>query len=373
MDYGRRDGAGTIRAGDPWGDDDDAADGAPAPMPMLGIYLQMMTAAAMATAGKLGLFEALADRPMDVAGLAETLQASRTGVERLTDFLVALGSLTRRGPMLANAAETTRLFTARGPIDWGAGLSWTADVWKIMSDLPDAVVRGGPERLLWDRMAEDPALGQAFSRYMREAAKFVLPDLVGALDLPDGPLRLLDLGGSHGVHSIELCRRYPRMDAVIVDLESALSETRTRIADHRLEDRIAVQGADLRCCDWGQGYDVALYLSVAHNMDIEENRAIFRRLGEVIRPGGILVIHDYPKETRPLLFEAAFRLTLLTETGTRTLSHAELTGMVAEAGFTTQVRIVLSPAEKGTLIIARRAGARVAALGRMVGEGFGQN
>lgn len=131
-----------------------------------------------------------------------------------------------------------------------------------------------------------------------------------------------------------------------------------------------MHGADLRSCDWGEGYDVALYLSVAHNMHGDENRRIFRHLGEVVRPGGILVVHDYPKETTPPLFESAFRLTLLTETGTRTYSYAELTGMLADAGFATEARIVLSPAEKGTLIIARRSASNIAGLGRMVGEGF---
>ena len=370
MDCGKSDYAGTFLAGDGLVDEDDVIGDVPAPMPMLGIYLQMMTVGSMAAAGRIGLFDALADGPMSVAGLTDVLRASRTGVERLTDLLVAAGLLTREGEMIANAPETTRGFTRRGPIDWGAGLIWTAEAWKIMSDLPDAIVRGGPERSLWDRMVEEPSLGGDFSRYMRAAAELLLPDLLRALDLPKEPLRLLDLGGSHGVHSIELCRRYPQMNAVIVDLESALTETRSRIAENRMEDRIDVHGADLRSCEWGGGYDVALYLSIAHNMHVDENRRIFQHLGQVIRLGGMLVIHDYPKETTSPLFESAFRLTLLTETGTRTYSYAELTDMLADAGFATQARIVLSPAEKGTLIVARRSGSRIAALGRMVGEGF---
>jgi hypothetical protein len=110
----------------------------------------------------------------------------------------------------------------------------------------------------------------------------------------------------------------------------------------------------MRTCNWGDGYDLALYLSVAHNMTLEENRAIFHRLSKVVRPGGQLVVHDYPREAIPKVFDAAFRLTLLAETGTRTLGYAELAGLLSEAGFLTHRIMGLAPADLGTLVVARR-------------------
>jgi SAM-dependent methyltransferase len=321
---------------------------------MMSAYIPMMTAAALATAGRIGLFEALSQAPLSGSGLAGALGMSVDGVGRLTDFLVAAGHLERRAGLIANTAETTRWFTSRGTIDYASGLAWTADAWRIMDDLSGAVARGRPDRLLWDRMSVQPELGARFARYMHAFAEHLSPDILAAANLPQRPCRLLDLGGSHGRHSIAFCRANPELHAVIVDLDSALTDTRALIAAEGLEDRITVRAGDIRNSDWGGDFDAALYLSVAHNMSWAENRRIFGHLGQVIRPGGLLMIHDYPRETTPALFETAFRLTLLVQTGTQTYTCAEFSEFLCDAGFAEHRFETLSPAEKGTLIVALR-------------------
>ncbi|WP_442678628.1 methyltransferase [Sphingomonas sp. ASY06-1R] len=325
-----------------------------AAQPIADVYLAMMRAAAVIAAGRLGVFESLADGPMTEEHLARALGASQNGVARLADFLVEMGALERRGRRLANAPATTRWFTSHGEVDYTPGLAWSADAWSIMMDLPDAVRHGGPTNLLWDRMREEPEMGVRFARYMQAFAQDLSRDLLHLVQLPHHARRLLDLGGSHGIYTLALCRRYSDLSAVIIDLESALSGTDRRIHEAGLADRVAVHAADVRARDWGEEYDVALYLSVAHNMHAEENEDIFAHLGKVIRPGGQLIIHDYPRETTPGLFGAAFGLTLLVETGTRTYSYEELSKMLVRAGFGAIRHHVLSPADKGTIIIADR-------------------
>jgi hypothetical protein len=53
-------------------------------------------------------------------------------------------------------------------------------------------------------------------------------------------------------------------------------------------------------------------------------------------------------------FHAAFRLTLLFETGTRTYSELEYRGWMQEAGFASVRRVDLNPLEKGSLLMAWR-------------------
>jgi hypothetical protein len=77
--------------------------------------------------------------------------------------------------------------------------------------------------------------------------------------------RLLDLGGSHGMHSIRFCQRYPQLGALIVDLPSALTETDATIARHGLAERIHASPGELLVHDWHGQHDVVFYLSVAHN------------------------------------------------------------------------------------------------------------
>ena len=74
----------------------------------------------------------------------------------------------------------------------------------------------------------------------------------------------------------------------------------------------------------------------------------------MLRPGGLLLIHEYLTGAPLDLYDAAFRLTLLVETATRTYSFEELSGWLTASGFEAPTRLDLEPREKGSLLIATR-------------------
>lgn len=322
--------------------------------PMLDVYLPMMKTAAIVSAGQLGLFEALADGPLDISALANVIKASEEGIDHLGNFLVTMGYLEKCGKTFFNTQHTTRWFTQRGDVDYTAGLLWTAEAWKIMSSLTDAIKNGAPEKQLWDIMIDRPEMGPIFSRYMHAFAQHLGPDLLKNVPLPEGSLRLLDLGGSHGLHTIGFCRHYPELSAVIVDMDSALTNTDNLIRQEDLSDRVTIMSDDLLYGNWGKDYDVVLYLSVAHNQTIENNQKVLKHIAHVMKPGGSLVIHEYLADSQANPYYTAFRLTLLTETGTCTYSFDEISSWLKELGFEGISRVDLNPIEKGSLIIARR-------------------
>lgn len=321
---------------------------------MLDVYMPMMKSAAIVSAGRLGLFEALAKGPLSVPQLAEKIQSSIKGTATLADFLIALGYLEKQGGLMANTESTQRWFTSLGQVDYTPGLLWTHEAWPMMGGLAEAVRSGHPERTLWDAMVEHSHLGELFSSYMAAFASDLGPDLLKHVPVAPEQYRLLDLGGSHGLHAIRFCRRHPQLSAVIVDLPSALSETGTTIAREQLSDRIHLRPGDLHEEDWGGEHDLVFYLSVAHNHTAEENRHIIQRIGDTLSSGGMLVIHEYLAETPLDALDAAFRLTLLLETGTQTYRYDEFCNWLSAAGFVSVVRIDLDPREKGSLILARR-------------------
>lgn len=325
-----------------------------AELAMLDVYMPMMKSAAIISAGRLGLFEALADGPLTLTMLAAKIQASERGTATLADFLVAVGYLNKQEECYANTAGTQRWFTSKGQVDYTPGLLWTQEAWAMMGTLTDAVRGGGPEKTLWEAMVDHPPLGQLFSSYMAAFALDLGPDLLRHVPVADGHQCLLDLGGSHGLHAIRFCQRYPQLDAVIVDLPSALAETPVTINREGLAERIRLRPGNLFEVDWNCQPDVVFYLSVAHNQSAEQNREVIRRIGEALRPGGLLVIHEYLAETELNPFHAAFRLTLLLETGTQIYRHQDYAEWLTAAGFASIAHVDLDPREKGTLILARR-------------------
>ena len=366
-----------------------------AELPMLDVYMPMMKSSAIIAAVRLGLFEALAEGPLNAGALAARTGAQLPGVRTLADFLESIGYLEpahddsdRPGSepqarsqkdmndrRYANTESTQRWFTSRGQVDYSAGALWTFEAWPMMGELDKAVRDGSPDKTLWERMREEPRLGPLFSRYMNAFADHVGPDLVARVPVAADQTRLLDLGGSHGLHAIGFCRAHPQLNAVIVDLPSALTNTPDTIARAGMQDRIALRPGNLLDLAWAghqadnatdapgdqaleppaadNKFDLALYLCVAHNQTPQDNARVIAQIGRVLRPGGLLVIHDY-LATDPLnAFHAAFRLTLLYETGTRTYSEQEYRGWLDAAGFTRVERIDLNPLEKGSLLLAR--------------------
>jgi SAM-dependent methyltransferase len=325
-----------------------------AELAMLDVYMPMMKSAAIISASRLGLFEALAGGPLAIVTLAAKIHASLEGTARLVDFLVSIAYLEEQDDCVANSASTQRWFTSAGQIDYTPGVLWTHAAWSMMGNLAEAVKAGMPEKTLWDNMLEQPELGPLFSSYMRAFSHDLGPDLLKHVPIAEGHQRLLDLGGSHGLHSIRFCQRYPQLEALIVDLPTALADTATTIEQEQLSDRVRLRPGDVLHWDWGGQHDVVFYLSVAHNQSADDNRQVIAKIGETLRPGGLLVIHEYLHDETPSAFQAAFRLTLLYETGTRTYHYDDYTKWLTAAGFTAIERIDLDPLEKGSLILARR-------------------
>jgi hypothetical protein len=330
---------------------------ASAELAMLDVYLPMMKSAAILSAGRLGLFEALAHGPLTLDALASHLQSSPRGTATLTDFLVAIGYLHQHDGHYANTPGTQRWFTSQGQVDYTPGLLWTQEAWSMMGALTDAVRAGGPEKTLWESMLDHPPLGQLFSSYMAAFAHDLGPDLLRHVPVSAEHRCLLDLGGSHGLHAIRFCRQHPHLSAVIVDLPSALSATPDSIAASGLEERIQLRPGNLFDTDWACQPDLVFYLCVAHNQSAEQNRAVIQRIAQSMHPDGLLVIHEYLAEAELSPFHAAFRLTLLLETGTQIYRHEDYVAWLTEAGFSSIARIDLKPREKGTLLLARRGAA----------------
>lgn len=325
-----------------------------AELPMLDIYLPMMKSAAIIAAARLGVFEALATDDLEIGLLAGCTGTDEAGMRTLADFLVALGYLQRQGMRYGNTDYTRRWLTSHGAVNYTPGALWSHEAWSMMGQLDMVVKEGGPATNLWDRMTHAPHLGALFSRYMQAFAQDLGPDLLDHLPVDAAHRRLLDLGGSHGQHAMRFCQRYQQLEAVIVDLPSALTDTPAAIAAAGLSGRIQTRAGSVLDLDWGDGYDLVFYLSVGHNQHAEDNRRVIAQIARSLRPGGLLLVHDYLAQTPPNPFQAAFRLTLMSETGTRTYSEGEYRDWIEAAGFSGVSRVDLNPLEKGSLLIARR-------------------
>jgi hypothetical protein len=323
-------------------------------VPMLDVYMPMMHSAAIITAVKLGLFEYLAKGESDIDTLAVGLHVHPNGVSKLLRYLETVGYVEKTDRGYINSLHTQSWFTHDGLVDYSSGAIWTSHAWDMMSTLEKAVKSGEPSELLWSMMERKPELGPLFSNYMHSFAKHLKDDMLRVLPIQQTYTSILDIGGSHGLHSIALCKKYPHLSGTILDYPSALKNTLSFAEQEGCGDRIHVQHGSALDIKQVACFDVALMFGVAHNQTAEDNSYIFKQVYGSLKKNGLFMLHEYIHDDNAPSYYAAFDLTLLYETGTSTHSWNFYLNALAGAGFKNIRRIDLSPIEKGSFILAEK-------------------
>jgi len=221
--------------------------------------------AAIVSAAKLGLIQALKDRALSAAELAAAIGASVQGTQALADVLVSIGYLSTKAGRYAHGPIAERWLTGQGRQDFTPALLWGYELWNVLWELPQAIRDGKPKQSLWERWVDRPDAGRDFSSYMKVKSTLTVSSIVEATPVPKHARRLLDLGGSHGLHSIAFCQRYPQLSATLMDLPEALANTPDAVRAGGVESRVSLREGNFLLDPLGDGYDVILLFEILHN------------------------------------------------------------------------------------------------------------
>jgi SAM-dependent methyltransferase len=156
--------------------------------------------------------------------------------------------------------------------------------------------------------------------------------------MPSNPGEMLDIGGSHGLYCVELCRKYPTLKATILELPQAVEKARPILEKFNMGDRINYWIGNALRDDFGENrYDLILMSSLMHHFSSEQNIAVSKKAAKALKPGGYFVIQDWlrPETSQRMegvgtIMDMYFNLT--STTGTWSLN--ELKDFQEKAGLT---------------------------------------
>ncbi|MCZ7571701.1 MAG: class I SAM-dependent methyltransferase [Ardenticatenaceae bacterium] len=223
-----------------------------------------------------------------------------------------------------------------------------------------AICEGQPPLTIYEWLESQPDGWKVAQAGFEATARLVVEDVAAKIDLPPGGKRVLDVGGGHGLYSIELCRRHPELTATVFDLPGALERARENIRAAGLSDRVSLLAGDYREDDLGHGYDVALLFNVIHAHRPDENLRLLSKIAAALAPNGRVVILDqmgdraFGPATRAanrLLAMAYFVLL-----GGQTFTGDEVVSWLRKAGFGVVSRRRLLKAPGSSMITAVRDG-----------------
>lgn len=326
-----------------------------APAPIMHTHMSFLRARAILVATKLGLFEALADRPLPAREVADRCGTAVAPTEKLLNALVGAEYVAFGDGAYALTPMARRWTLASSPHSLRDKLLFEFIEWAMLERLEDFVRTGEPLDL---HGGMDGSRWAAYQRAMRALAGLSAPEIVARTPVPRGATAMLDIGGSHGYLSVAMCRRHPALHAVVLDLPDAVAHAAPILAREGMGDRVVHRGGDVLADDLGEAqWDLVFMSQLAHHFDAATNRALAARVARALRPGGVFVVLDTIRPASPgasgqvgALLDLYFALT--SESGTWTIE--EIASWQRDAGLVPRRPVRLRTLPGAVEVIAAR-------------------
>jgi SAM-dependent methyltransferase len=307
-----------------------------APAPMFDL-LGGFSFYAVASAKELNLFDELERGPLAAGELASRTQSDVRGLGVLLELLETLGyvKLTKRGYALTPVSRKWML--ASSAVDFSEGFVYyhrtMMELWPFIAG---SVRKGDAHINFYEWLGKHPDTAASYQKFMMSLASMVIPGLVRKLKFRNESV--LDIGGSHGLYSIALCRNNPDIHVTIIDSEYAMPLLKKNISGAGLEHRITLLTGNFMDYALHEKFDTILLFNVIHEHREEYNIQLLGRIRDTLNSNGSLVILDGMKEKKVSglmeLAERMYSLLFFHFLGGRNYSYDEIRSWLEGAGFT---------------------------------------
>jgi SAM-dependent methyltransferase len=320
------------------------------PTPLLDTLQAILRARAIMVATKLGLFEALKEKPASADEVAAQIGTDARATEKLLNSLVGSRYLHFDGRRYRLARVVKKWLLQDSARSLHDNMLHRFLEWSVVEHIEEFVRSGKPLNV---HQSLTPEQWPVYQRGMRSLAGLSASEVASRLPVPAGARRMLDLGGSHGYYSVALCRRHPELCSTILDLPAAVEFAAPILAQENMADRIGFRADDVLTADLGEGqWDFIFASNLLHHFDEETNRQLLCRVRRALRPGGVVAILEVLRPASPqsagqtgALLDLFFAVT----SPSGTWSAGELAEWQRLAGLTPQQLILLRSIPGGAI------------------------
>lgn len=307
------------------------------PVPILQVATGFWASQALLTAVDLRVFTALFGAAKSSAELATELECDGNALEALLDANCALGFLQRNGDRYRNTEVSNAFLVEGSPGSYVDLVRFMREplfgVWQALRD----TVKKGNAPIAPEAMDQtEVELARAF----HNGAYATMMRVAEILDLEfSGYSRMVELGGHSGAGSLCLARRYPQLQATILDRAPFQPLAEEFIQSTKLEDRVQFRAGNPDEGCPGEEADLVLLPHILSRRSRAAIPSILQAVRASLRVGGALIVTEFlledgkaePREA------ALFRLNVVASYGPKnagSLTRSELMGLLSDAGFT---------------------------------------
>ncbi len=260
------------------------------PVPLLETFGGLLLTRTAMAGTQLGVFDAIGSQQLTPAEVAARCGTDERATAKLLFALTGHGYLRESAGRYALAPVARRWLLRDAPESLADNMLFRYDEWRYTEGLEEFVRTGTPLDVHANATDDE---WRRYQRGMRSLSTSAAKELARRLPVPPSARELLDIGGSHGYFSVELCRRHPELRSTVLELPAAIEHAAPLLAQENMGERVVHRAGDALADDLGaERYDVVFVGNLVHHFDDAQNRDLARRIARALRPGGVHAIFD---------------------------------------------------------------------------------
>lgn len=263
-----------------------------APVPLLHAQVMPVMAKAVLEAADKGVFKAAGAGSQTLDQLAETSGLNRKALGELLGLLTAMDYFTYKNGQFTLTPMARRFAFPDDPMSVHGMMVFNNRVaWHWLDHLGD-YLQTGKGIHYHDTLSTEE--WQYYQEAMVAATSTEAKEFGRRAPVPKTATRMLDIGGSHGQHSVALCKRLPALTSTILDLPPAIEKARPLLERQGMGDRVQYQPGNALTDDFGvDTYDIVLLSSLAHHFTPDQNQQVTDKVAKAVRPGGVFIVNEF--------------------------------------------------------------------------------
>ncbi|MBK8471363.1 MAG: hypothetical protein IPL33_03665 [Sphingobacteriales bacterium] len=212
---------------------------------------------ALGSAVKLKIADQLSMDFKEVKQIAAGANVSEVGAELVLDCLDAFGYVHKKETQYAFTQRGFKNLSPQSPNNFRHFILFCNYLYKGYLSLDETIRLGKkPESSMLEEMNEYE--WELFSRAMIDISSTNFKEVAGKIKVSKTAVKMLDLGGSHGLYSIELCNRNPNLKATIIDLPPVKKYADECIAKYKSAQNVSFLASDFMKDELPKGIDIIL-------------------------------------------------------------------------------------------------------------------
>ena len=268
-----------------------------APTPLIDTQVAFNAARAIMAAAELGMYETIGRSSKTADEVAAACNTHAEATKHLLNCLVGIGYLQWNNDKYSLKAKYYKWLLKESESNLIGKLRFQLIEWEWMGKLEEYVRTGKPLDLHGTASEREWKL---YQEGMRDLSINAARELAPKIPVPKDATHMLDIGGSHGLFSIELCKKHTGLSSTIMELPGAIEAASAIAKRYDTTNRVTYVAGNALTDDLGTAkYDLVMINNVVHHFTDEQNNLLAKKVAHALKPNGVYAIGEFIRAEKP--------------------------------------------------------------------------